>query len=50
MGEQTKTARSATGRVTTYQLEKRNHPKNNDPMLLLDGQSFVTYYQKPPWR
>ena len=48
--ETTITARSATGRVTTYQLEKRNHPKNNDPMLILDGQAFVTFYQKPPWR
>ncbi len=44
------TARSASGRVTTYVLEKRNHPKNNDPMLVLDGQAFVTFYQKPPWR
>jgi len=44
------TARSAGGRITTYVLEKRNHPKNNDPMLVLDGQAFVTFYQKPPWR
>ena len=33
----------------TYQLEKRNHPKNNDPMLCRDGQCFVTAYQKAPW-
>ena len=47
--ETTITARSARGTVTTYTLEKRNHPKNNDPMLLLDGQAFVTFYQKPRW-
>lgn len=35
------------GRVV-YQLEKKNN-KNNDPMLCLDGQCFVTYGQKPPW-
>jgi hypothetical protein len=22
-------------------LEKRNHPKNRDPMIVLDGQRFV---------
>ncbi|MBI4167172.1 MAG: hypothetical protein HY508_15710 [Acidobacteria bacterium] len=33
----------------TYQLQKRNHPKTNDPMLCLDGQCYVTYGPKPPW-
>jgi hypothetical protein len=48
--ETTITAHSASGKVTTYQLEKRNHPKNvRDPMIVLDGQAFVTYYNKPPW-
>jgi len=37
----------AQGRVV-YQLEKKNN-KNNDPMLCLDGQCYVTYGQKPPW-
>lgn len=37
------------GRVA-YALTKRNHPKNNDPMLCLDGRCFVTYGPKPPWR
>ncbi len=32
-----------------YTLEKRNHPKNKDPMIVLNGQPFVTYYNKPPW-
>ncbi|MFN7936223.1 MAG: hypothetical protein U0R19_23030 [Bryobacteraceae bacterium] len=44
------TSRSASGRVTTFQLERRNHPKTNDPMLVLNGQTFVTFYQKAPWR
>ncbi|HZY78023.1 MAG TPA: caspase family protein [Cyclobacteriaceae bacterium] len=35
----------------SYRLEKRNHPRNvNDPMIVLDGQPFVTQYQKAPWR
>ena len=34
----------------SYVLEKRNHPKNNDPMIVLDGQTYVTFYQKAPWR
>lgn len=35
----------------SYRLEKRNHPKNvNDPMIVLDGQPFVTQFQKAPWR
>lgn len=41
---------SQTGRgAGSYQLEKRNHPKNNDPMIVLDGETYVTYYQKAPW-
>ncbi len=48
--DSTLTARSAGGRVVTYALQKRNHPKNNDPMLVLDGKAFVTFFNKPPWR
>jgi hypothetical protein len=33
-----------------YQLQKRNHPKTGDPMIVLDGTAYVTYYQKEPWR
>jgi hypothetical protein len=47
--ETTLTARSRTGKVTTFGLEKRNHPKTNDPMLVLDGATFVTFHQKPSW-
>lgn len=43
------TAQSASGQSATYQLEKRNHPKNRDPMICLDGECYVTYWQKKPW-
>jgi hypothetical protein len=34
----------------SYQLQKQNHPKTGDPMILLDGEPYVTFYQKEPWR
>ncbi len=34
----------------SYQLQKVNHPKNGDPMIVLDGTTYVTQYQKAPWR
>ena len=34
----------------SYQLQKRNHPKNGDPMIVLDGETYVTFYNKAPWR
>ena len=44
------TAQSRSGTVNTYTLEKRNHPKNKrDPMICLDGECYVTFYNKPPW-
>lgn len=43
------TASSSNGQVTTYRLEKRNHPRNRDPMLCLDGTCYVTYFRKNPW-
>ena len=45
----TLTAHSNNGETRTYTLEKRNHPKNNDPMLIVDGDAFVTQFQKRPW-
>ena len=43
-------AQSRSGRTNTYNLEKRNHPKNKrDPMICLNGQCYVTYYNKPAW-
>lgn len=41
--------RSNSGTTTTYRLQKRNHPKTNDPMLLLDDNAFVTATQRAPW-
>ncbi len=44
------TAQSQRGTTSTYTLEKRNHPKNKrDPMICLDGQCYVTAYNKPAW-
>ena len=35
----------------SYRLEKRNHPKNvGDPMIVLDGEAYVTATLKQPWR
>lgn len=31
-------------------FEKRNHPKNGDPMIVIDGDTYVTYNQRPAWR
>jgi hypothetical protein len=30
-------------------LDKRNHPKTGDPMIVIDGESFVTYSPRQPW-
>ena len=54
-GTWTATANSITSNskktgVRTFRLEKRNHPKTGDPMLVLDGAEFTTAYQKAPWR
>lgn len=43
------TARSNSGTVNRYALERRNHPKNRDPMICLDGQCYATYWKKAPW-
>lgn len=42
-------AQSDSGAVNRYPLQKRNHPKTGDPMLCLDGDCYVTQYQKPSW-
>lgn len=41
---------SNSGQNGSYQLRKINHPKTGDPMIVLDGDSYVTKYQKAPWR
>jgi len=43
-------ANSVKTGIKVYQFEKRNHPKNGDPMIILDGTAYVTYFQKAPWR
>lgn len=43
------TARSDKGKTVTYALERKNHPKTGDPMLIVDGDAFVTFYEKKPW-
>jgi len=44
------TAQSRSGQVTSYTLEKRNHPKNRrDPMICLDGDCYTTFYNRPAW-
>jgi hypothetical protein len=46
----TLTAHSQSGKVSSYRLARRNHPKNKrDPMLCLDERCYVTYYQRAPW-
>ena len=43
------TRNSRSQGTATYSLEKRNHPKTGDPMLVLDGDAYVTYGQRRPW-
>jgi len=43
------TSNSRQHGTNTYSLEKRNHPKTGDPMLILDGDAYVTYHQRRPW-
>lgn len=40
---------SHTGRSQQYRVEKRNHPKNRDPMICIDGDCYVSYWQKAAW-
>ncbi len=43
------TAFSNSGSKTVYPIELRNHPKTGDPMIVVDGDAYVTAYQKRPW-
>ncbi|HEX7174321.1 MAG TPA: hypothetical protein VF240_03445, partial [Pyrinomonadaceae bacterium] len=43
------TSRSSKTGTNIYKLERRNHPKNGDPMLVLDGDAYVTATQRPSW-
>ncbi len=42
-------ASSQKNGVKVYRFEKKNHPKNGDPMIIIDGTAYVTYYKKAPW-
>jgi hypothetical protein len=42
-------AQSDNGQHYQYQLELKNHPKNNKPIMCLYGECYVTYLQKAPW-
>ena len=33
----------------SFTLEKMNHPQNGDPMIVIDGRTFVSYYPRPGW-
>lgn len=39
---------SNTEGYQTYTLQKQNN-QNNEPMIVIDGDPYVTYYKKPPW-
>ncbi len=43
------TAYSDRSGKTVYPIELRNHPKTGDAMIVLDGDAYVTAYQRPPW-
>lgn len=45
----TLTAYSQSRGKIVYPIELRNHPKNGDPMIVVDGDAYVTAYQKRPW-
>jgi hypothetical protein len=45
----TLTAMSNSGTKNVYPIELRNHPKTGDPMIVVDGDAYVTAYQKRPW-
>lgn len=43
------TAQSDNGSTIRYQMQLKNHPKNNEPMICLEGDCYVTYYQRASW-
>ncbi len=38
----------ANGKIV-YPIELRNHPKNGDPMIVIDGDAYVTQTQRRSW-
>jgi len=45
----TLTAYSKANGKLVYPIQLRNHPKTGDPMIVVNGEAYVTAYQKPPW-
>ncbi len=45
----TLTAYSNKNGKIVYPIELRNHPKNRDPMIVVDGDAYVIAVQKRPW-
>ena len=45
----TLTAHSSKNGTTVYPIELRNHPKTHDPMIVVDGDAYVTAYQRRSW-
>ena len=45
----TLTAQSRSQGRIVYPIELRNHPKTGDPMIVVDGDAYVTFTQKRPW-
>lgn len=45
----TLTVYSNTKGKIVYPIQLRNHPKTGDPMIVVDGSAFVTFYNKRPW-
>ena len=45
----TLTAYSSKNGKIVYPIELRNHPKTGDPMIVVDGDAYVTATQRRPW-
>lgn len=45
----TLTAYSNSSGKIVYPIQLRNHPKTGDPMIIVDGDAYVTQTQKRPW-
>lgn len=45
----TLTSYSTKNGKTVFPIQLRNHPKTGDPMIVVNGEAYVTAYQKNPW-